>query len=307
MFGARATLPCVFRAAVLALIVAFASVASACEPAMVRPYARAEPDPTFTSADGHYVARLRGGSTPVLYEVRRGRRHRIRKLPPAREAVAELLVADDGVFVVVVNELGFCGYPPIAGDNLLSVYSGNRRIGALTLGDVFTPYDVHVMRREQVTFALREGAVVIAAGGTERRIDLATAQMLDPKTPVFPWPHVYASAATTFRELQPPPPRCAAEWDDPNITRVETNAFYARATTKPLPAFPELMIKANIRGSVLVDVLVASDGHVLCTRASNLPFGGTEAATNALSAWSFEPAPAPYAGQLLVSFVDALD
>lgn len=63
--------------------------------------------------------------------------------------------------------------------------------------------------------------------------------------------------------------------------------------TKVAPVYPQMMKKLNIGGTVKLNVVVASDGHVVETTA----IGGhpmlVEPAIEAVKRWKFEPAPAP--------------
>lgn len=283
---------------------------------------------TYASANGRFVAVCRHWDVPdfesarfdsivrsdarkdtitvALYDGRR----LIRELETLPGEADDFLVSDDGLFVVAVQSLRRCGYAPRPEQVLLHVDSGGQSIGALTVEDAFTSSDLRKLEDVTATLRHEENAhdvIVIRAASVERRVDLATVRLLDPVTHIFPWPHVSIVAASSPQELQPAPAQCAAEWNDPAIARIDPATLVERAVTKPLPAFPELLDKVGLRADVAVDVLVGEDGRVLCTRASALPFGGTEAATKAVNQWTFEPGPGKYAGQVLIRFRDSMD
>jgi hypothetical protein len=295
---------------------------------------------TFTSPNGRYVAVHRaydnipdftsvraGDLSPgepsdvriaALYEQTTHGRRLLREIETVAGDADVLLVSDDGVSVIAARRLGhICGYTATADDALITIYAGGQRIGAFKVRDVLTSYDIRMIK--SVEFALRresdtrESVVLTfpAPQGkfVERRIDVATAQLIDPVVAIYPAPRVSIRAESAPRELLLPPRECASQWDDPNIVRVEPQMLFDLARTQPLPPFPDLMIKANIRGIVRVDVLVSEEGRVLCARASQLPFGGSEAALKAVREWTFRPLviegkPVKFAGEVLFSFKD---
>lgn len=63
--------------------------------------------------------------------------------------------------------------------------------------------------------------------------------------------------------------------------------------TKVAPVYPQMLRKMNIGGTVKLNVVVASDGHVVETTA----IGGhpmlVEPAMDAVKRWKFEPASTP--------------
>lgn len=74
---------------------------------------------------------------------------------------------------------------------------------------------------------------------------------------------------------------------------------------------PPVAIKARIRGTVQVEVLVSESGDVLCGRHSALPFGIDKAAIEAARQWKFRPfviggRAVKVTGELLFHFKDVL-
>lgn len=156
--------------------------------------------------------------------------------------------------------------------------------------------------------------LVLTVNGVERRIDLATAALLDPKTDIFPRPRVYAVAATNFVQQQPflaPSADCAAAFAARDLVRLEPDRFYRRAVLATLPPFPEVMRKARIRGSVLADLVVSEQGVVECVRVTPLLFA-TDAVIAAAKNWRFDALMidgrrVKFAGELLFRFDDPDD
>jgi len=72
------------------------------------------------------------------------------------------------------------------------------------------------------------------------------------------------------------------------IAAVDSSEVIDRATYRPMPSYPEVAWRARITGTVIVEVVVAEDGSVSCTRVmKGLPFGLDVAAVDALSRWQF--------------------
>ncbi len=68
-------------------------------------------------------------------------------------------------------------------------------------------------------------------------------------------------------------------------------------------------MKARIRGTVSVDVVVSESDEVLCARNTRLPFGLDTAAVEAARRWKFrlfviDGRPAKVAGEILFHFKD---
>jgi hypothetical protein len=234
-----------------------------------------------------------------------------------------ILVSDSGRIVAITPPEGNgCSAGLEPADPMVIVYfATGQRAGSMTLGSVFSPPDIWrvVSDHQLIEYTLRNESetrevLVLAVAGTERRIDLATMALLDPKTDLFPVPRVSAVPATDalHTPLQAARPDCEAAFGAHDLIRLDSEAFYRRAVVAPLPPFPELMTKARIRGSVLADVLVSEKGEVECVRATSLPFGATQAAIGAAMRWRFEPVRidgrrVKFAGELLFKFADVDD
>jgi hypothetical protein len=259
--------------------------------------------------------------TVALYESRL-----LAQIPIDVNRVGEMFVSDSGRYLVALRRLrgSNCGYTE-SEDPFVTVYRADGAlVGSLKVDDVLGSWDlwnvVHGVRYGGVEYGLRPESdtrevfvVKIQISDTqwvERRIDVATAALLDPKTEVFPRPHAYATPVDVPpRDYLPAPADCAAAFDAPDVVRMQSRHFYSRAVFGPVPEYPWIMLRARVRGFVIVDVVVSEYGDVLCTRASGLPFGGTEAASNAARRWRFTPMTidghrVKFAGELLFQFQD---
>ena len=259
--------------------------------------------------------------TVALYESRL-----LAEIPIDRSRVDEVFVSDSGRYLVALQRLSGsnCGYSE-SKDPFVTVYRADGvLVGSLKVEDVLGSWDlwnvIHGLRYGGVVYGLRPESdtrevfvVKIQTSDTEwveRRIDVATAVLLDPKVDIFPKPRAYVVPVDVSpREYLPAPADCAAAFDAPDVVRMQSRHFYGRAVFGPLPVFPDVMFKARVRGPVIVDVVVSEYGEVLCTRASGLPFGGTDAASNAARRWRFTPMTfdgrrVKFAGELLFQFQD---
>jgi len=226
--------------------------------------------------------------TTAVYEGQR----LLAQIPIERKAISDVLVSDSGRYIAAVLRPGSrgCWDQPDAEEALVTIYRTNGTlVGALKLGDVASEYDLVALSSSlnRLDFALRpesdtrEVVVISAKGREERRIDLATAALLDEKRDLFPKPRPYITA------------------DDP--------ALLTRVRTGPMPEYPMLALKARVSGIVFVDALVSADGDVISTQHSSLPFGLDRAADEAARQWKFKPwivdgHPAQFTVRLAVHF-----
>lgn len=238
----------------------------------------------------------------------------------------EVLVSDEGRIVAInrVTPSTSCSSASEPGDVLLHVYaSDGRRIGVLRVEDVFSSGDVRRLTSyhgDNVAYTLRHESdtrevLVLAVNGTERRVDLATASLIDPKTNILPQPRVYAVAAS--EEMLPRPfetvsADCEEAFAARDTVRLDAEQFYRQAVSGPLPLYPSTMWKARISGWVLAEVVVSEQGRVECVRTTPLPFGGSKVVAEAVRNWRFDPVTVDgrrtrFAGRLLFRFEDLHD
>jgi hypothetical protein len=260
----------------------------------------------------------------ALYESR-GRSHvLVAQLELNRDdAASQLFVSDSGRYVVAFHNVWIaCSGPATSESRLLAVYKiGQPQVAAWTVGDFLSPYDVVQLSGKPVEVELRSesdereiAALRIRARDTsdqtrieERRVDLATASLLDPKRDIYPAPHVFAAIADQDRHVEGPARHCSAA--DITTTRITSRELFSRAVRGPLPQFPIVAYKAQVRGTVTIELLISERGDVLCLRSTNLPFGLTAAAEEAARRWRFKPyivdgRPVPVVGEIAFHFED---
>ncbi|MEA2327192.1 MAG: periplasmic protein TonB [Thermoanaerobaculia bacterium] len=266
--------------------------------------------------------------TAALYESR-GRSHvLVAQMELNREDAANrLFVSDSGRYVVAFHNVWIaCSAPPTSESRLLAVYKiGQPQVAAWTAGDFLNPYDVVQLSGKPVEVELRSesdereiAALRIRAPDIsdqtrieERRVDLATTSLLDPKRDIYPAPHVFAAIADQGRHVEGPARDCSAAVSP---TRIPSRELFSRAVRGPLPEFPIVAYKSHVRGTVTLELLISERGDVLCVRSTNLPFGLTAAAEEAARRWKFRPyfvdgRPVPLVGEIAFHFedVDAAD
>jgi TonB family protein len=239
-----------------------------------------------------------------------------------RASLGNVMVADSGRTVVFVRGPGgACSRRSTADDAFLTIHTAEGvRIGTLKFGDIATPNDIERLWSDSVMWELRhetaDREVVVLSFPTspkklELRVDIATALLLDPKREIFPAPHAYATAAAGPARSygEPSTPDCAAAYGAAGLARVESRELVARAVRAPAPEFPPVELRARIRGTVVVDVIVSEEGNVICTRSTSSTFGFSEAAVAAARRWRFRPFrtggdPSRVAGEILFHFED---
>ena len=258
--------------------------------------------------------------TTALYESGPRGRALIREIPIEDASLGDVLVSDSGRYVVAVQRGRPCRSGLSKGDPLISVYASNGARGAsLKVEDVFEPYDLMRLSRYDVSFALRHESearevvvvsILIEVKGSdahfeERLVDVATGELLGGKRPIFPAPRVYVTPANSESAASD----CAAN----DVARIDSQRLFEAATFGPLPPFPDIPMKARIRGTVQVEVLISESGDVLCAHPlSKLLFGLDTTAAETLRGWKFKPFlidghAAKVAGELLVHFRDVDD
>lgn len=243
----------------------------------------------------------------------------IAEIPIALKSIDDVYVSDSGA-IVALERLTGGGCYDRAGleDPFVTVYTaGGASVGALKVGDVLSQRDLWKITYEgaEVAYEVQDEIFVMKVQRSEtewveRRIDLATAKLVDPKNDIFPLPRVTAIPVDiTLRDYADPPADCAAAFYDKGVERLDSYEFYERAVVRADAVFPDVMIRARVRGPVIVDVVVSEEGEVLCTRSSQLPFGGPQAAMDAVKQWKFTPMivdgrNVKFAGAVLFRFED---
>ncbi len=265
----------------------------------------------------------------ALYESGTKSRRLIAEIPLDIEKTGDVLVPDSGRYLIVRSPASRGCYPgTFEGDTLVTIYAAEGyRVGALKVEDVFTPSDVlqfslgHVVPDCQLRHESQDQEVVVLSVPVqrkegndpryeERRVDVATAALLDLRRDIYPVPRSYATPATdpryAGRPYDPQSLDCAAAKD---LVSIDPRRFFAHAVLGPEPEFPSAAIKVRIRGVVSVEVIVSESGDVLCTRNTRLPFGLDHAAVEAARRWKFRPFivnghPVKAVGEILFHFQD---
>jgi hypothetical protein len=150
----------------------------------------------------------------ALYESGTKARRLIAEIPLDINKTGQVLVADSGRFLIVRGpQTGGCIRSVIAGDTLVTIYdSEGAQKGSLTVDNAFTPSDVLQLTmsgidpRIQLRHEGQDREVVVLSipaprekgeepRDEERRVDLDTAALLDPKRDIYPVPRSYATPA----------------------------------------------------------------------------------------------------------------
>jgi hypothetical protein len=242
--------------------------------------------------------------TAAFYELRGRSRVLVAEIPlTPDDAASDVFVSNSGRYVVAVHNLGMrgCTGQPTTEDRFLSIYRiGQTQFSTWKVGDVVSAYDLMQLSGKLVGVELRGESgdreivalrIPAPAEGDprfeERRIDLATGSLLDPKRDIYPTPHGFASIAPRNRHVDGPSRDCPAGAVSP--VRITSDQLLARAIRGPLPELPIVAFKAHIRGTVISELLISERGDVLCVRSTNVPFGVTAAAEEAARRWKFKP------------------
>src|ERR1051326_1300480 len=230
--------------------------------------------------------------TAALYEMN-GESHRlISEMKLDVDASRFLLVSDSGKYVIAIQPLvgRYCEGSSVADHPIVTIYAADgSRAGGLKANDVFTDYDIWRLAYDllpDLDFKLEQDGegrelVVISVdqGAATRRVDVATARLLDEKREIFPPPRIYATAGAGSETL------------------------FSRAFAGPLPAFPPIMIKARVRGVAGVHIVVSENGDVVeATVIKPLAFGGDAAALEAVKHWKFRRSRTITSGDILFHF-----
>lgn len=99
-----------------------------------------------------------------------------------------------------------------------------------------------------------------------------------------------AAARPAFSSLQEPAEK---PWPPPGVTRVTPGIVAPRAVASVKPRYTQEALKAGISGTVLMEVVVGSDGQVgevRVTRSLDREFGLDDRAVETVKKWRFTPA-----------------
>ncbi|HEY2321988.1 MAG TPA: energy transducer TonB [Thermoanaerobaculia bacterium] len=200
-----------------------------------------------------------------------------------------VLVSDTG-YVAIVRPLrsGCYGSVEAAHAAVTVIRPDGSTVARLSVADILTKSDIANAGDEfdivTPSFDSEESAIlVLAIAGHTRRIDLASAKLLDEKVDLIPGPGVFVDAATRNR------PYPSALFDEMSSVPLTSQELRALARDELLPSYPDVAIKARIAGAVWVEVVVSEYGEILAARATQLPFGLSESALATVRKWWFRP------------------
>lgn len=190
-------------------------------------------------------------------------------------------------------------------------------IRSLSLEDVLTANDIELLPRSISSIhwggghAIDEGkkllvlgieqctrARICAENPGEVSIHLADGTLLQPVRDLLPQPTVSLRSAVRpssqeaqVAQIDPVDPPCASEAGFSHAPEVSFDRLRMAATDLSLPTFTPIARKANVQGTVILELLV-EDGAVVCAKSlTSLPFGLTQSADDAARRWRFVPSP----------------
>lgn len=226
-------------------------------------------------------------------------------------APVSAIVSDKGDYFVTFDNWHGVGY----GDDVVVIYrSDGTLIKKFALNDILTDGDIEALPhsvssiwwggKHSIDETTGNLVLQVVSNGQntwtdkakflELKVELATGHLLQPKQDRLPQLHFTVEAGPAFNAVDASPanPMCASteeSFDSPEIARIHAEEFFAKAKEHPLPQYPPIAKLARAIGRVVVEMLVSTEGNVICTRAiSGHPLLRT-AAMETLLKWKFEP------------------
>ena len=214
----------------------------------------------------------------------------------------DALVANDGT-AVTFDHWGSVGY----GEDVVVIYRPDGAlVRQLALEDLLETEDILQLPHStsSIWWAGKhrldetERSVVLEIKGHQIEtipLSLETGEMLVPKRSIFPKPRVAWQAEDV-------------EFACRGGIALTAHDLAAQALEAPLPEYPVIARKARIAGSVVLHLVISSEGVVEHAEvAKPLPFGATEAARETVRQWRFLPMeregkPAPRCARVRVLF-----
>jgi len=241
------------------------------------------------------------------------------------------LVSNRGDFVIAFDNWHSVGY----GDNVVVIYRADGTlVKKFGLEDLLTEGDIETLPRSVSSIWWGGEHYIDEANGIlvlkvvskgksswdesakyhELKIELATGRSLEPKRDLFPQLRVFSSVdagtAVAPSDASPSKPTCSTaeeSFDSPEVLRVPSEQFYAKAKERHLPPYPPIAKAARAESTVIVEILVSKTGDVICARSlSGHPLLRAAAVAVALK-WKFEPIeasgnPAKVVGTVAINF-----
>lgn len=220
------------------------------------------------------------------------------------------VVSNDGKYFVTFDNWHTMGY----GDDVVVLYrSDGSVIKKFGLDDLLTKGDVEVLPRSVSSIWWGGGHYIDEAAGHlvlriilngmpwgetakfhDLKIELATGRTLDPKRDLLPQTKWVVTLETPGDNLvsDPGKPVCATEaatFDSEGALHVTTQQLLEKAKEQSLPPYPPIAKAAHAEGTVVIEILVAETGEVICARPlSGHPLLLGVSTPTALK-WKFEP------------------
>lgn len=223
------------------------------------------------------------------------------------------LVSDDGQYLATFDNWHSRGY----GNDTIVIYrTDGSLVRSMALEDVLTAKDIEMLPRsvssiqwsaehyideDRHLLVLRitrcTGLDLCLEKPPEVAIHLADGTLVRPARDLLPQlePTVSVHPGTTPSgqdlQIEPDDPLCASQAYFSNAPEVPFDSLQVDTTDLALPSFTELARKAQVRGLVILELLL-DNGRVACVRTiKGLPLGLTGSARDATLLWRFLPSP----------------
>lgn len=223
------------------------------------------------------------------------------------------LVSNDGQYLATFDNWHSLGY---GSDTIVIYRADGSLVRSLALEDVLTAKDIAVLPRsvssihwgaehyideDRHLLVLRiarcTGLDLCLEKPPEVAVNLTDGTLFRPARDLLPQlePTVSVHPGTTPSgqdwQVEPGDPACASQASFSRVPEVPFDSLQLATTDLALPGFTELARKAQVRGSVILELLV-DNGIVTCVRTiKGLPMGLTGSARDAALQWRFLPSP----------------
>lgn len=230
-------------------------------------------------------------------------------------APVDAVVSGKGDYFVTFDNWHEAGY----GDDVIVIYRADGSlIKKFGLEDVLTKGDIEMLphsvssiwwgANHYIDEAKAELVLKIVANRRspreegaqfhELKIELASGRLLEPVRDLFPQPRVSVSAGIDTevipkdQNISPAETKCSStegSFESPDFRRIPAKQLYENVRAQPFPPYPVIAKSAGAQGVVIVEVLVAKSGEVICARplSGHLLLRG--AAVAAVLHWKFDP------------------
>lgn len=226
-----------------------------------------------------------------------------------------VLVSDQGDYVVTFDNWHGVGY----GDDAVTIYAATdgRLIRKFGLSDFLTESDIYELPastssihwggthrvdevKNQLVLQVTKGrrSFEKEAEFFEIRAELSTGKILDEirnRLPTLSF-SILPIDEETSRPITIPPSKNDTCFEGKETDKINSSELIKKVIRKELPIYPPAARAVNARGKVAIELLVGSDGLVLCSRAVSGHPLLRAAVTEATKRWKFETSLQPYSG-----------